>query len=294
MAQAITNDDQAVRESLYNVIANIDPQETQLLSGLGHVSAEAVTDQWLNDTLKTPGPNSRVEGADATYAARTNPTRGSNICQIVAVDVNVSATEDAANKAGMSTRYAYELDKANKEWANDFEYALMRGTIASTSGSAVRTMRGLKASITTVSTSQSGVSLSEDTFNAYLGNAWAQGGKPTEVYVGRVLKRRISGFTAGATKNVDTTDRRLVNAVDVYDSDFGRVKLFLHRFITADADVNYDIVGIEPERFKVAMLRDPKHEPLAKTGDGKKGMVVGEGTLRSLAERSSFIGLRHL
>ena len=170
----------------------------------------------------------------------------------------------------------------------------MRSTIASTSGSAVRTMRGLKASITTTTTSQSGVLLSEDTFNAYLGNAWAQGGKPTEVYVGRVLKRRISGFTAGSTKNTDTTDRRLVNAVDVYDSDFGRVKLFLHRFVTADADVNYDIVGIEPERFKVAMLRDPKHEPLAKTGDGKKGMVVGEGTLRALAEKSSFIGLRHL
>jgi len=294
MAQAITNDDPAIRESLYDVIANIDPQETQLLSGLGHVSAEAVTDQWLNDTLKTPGANARVEGADATFAARTNPGRSSNICQIVAVDVNVSATEDAANKAGMSTRYAYELDKANKEWANDFEYALMRSTIASTSGSAVRTMRGLKASITTTTTSQSGVSLSEDTFNAYLGNAWAQGGKPTEVYVGRVLKRRISGFTAGSTKNTDTTDRRLVNAVDVYDSDFGRVKLFLHRFVTADADVNYDIVGIEPERFKVAMLRDPKHEPLAKTGDGKKGMVVGEGTLRALAEKSSFIGLRHL
>ena len=244
MATAVSNDDRATREDLYSVITNINPTETQLLSGLARSEATAVNHEWPVDTLKTPGINAQIEGADATFAARTNPTRAQNLCQIVKIEFAVSGTEDATNHAGFTKRYAYEMDKAMKEWSNDAEFALMRSTVISTSGSALRSMTSLKASITTNATAQSGISLSENMLNDYLGNAWDQGGTVDEVYVGKTLKRRISGFTAGNTKNVDATDKRLVNSIDVYESDFGIVKLFKHRFITVSGDTNNDIVGV--------------------------------------------------
>jgi hypothetical protein len=294
LATAVTNDDRAIREDLYGVITRISPTETQLLSGLARTDASAVNHEWPKDTLKTPGVNAQIEGSDAIFAARTNPSRTQNLCQIVKIEFAVSGTEDASNTAGFAKRYAYEMDKAMKEWANDFEFALMRSTVVSTSGSALRSMTSLKASITTNATSQSGVSLSENQLNDYLGNAWERGGTVDEVYVGKTLKRRISGYTAGGTKNVETTDKRLVNRVDVYESDFGIVKLFKHRYITVSGDTHNDIVGIQSDKFRVAMLRDPKHEALAKTGDATKGHIVGEGTLEFLAEDSSFIATRHL
>lgn len=294
MATAISNDDKAIREDLYDVITNISPRENSLLSGLARTDASGVNHEWLKDTLKTPATNAQIEGADAAFATRTNPTRVNNLCQIVRVDFAVSGTDDAATTAGFAKRYAYEMDKATKEWGNDMEFALMRSTAASTSGSALRSMAGIKAAITTVATAQSGVSLSETAFNAYMGNAWDQGGEPDEVYVGRVLKQRISGFTAGNTKQIDADEHRSINRVDVYESDFGIVKIFLHRFITQTGDNNYDIIGIQRDKFRVALLRTPQHQSLAKTGDATKGMIIGEGTLEYLAENSSFKATAHL
>jgi len=294
LAVSIASDNKAVREDLYGVITNISPTETQLLSGLARTDATAVNHEWPVDVLKTPGYNAQIEGADAAFTARVAPTRKNNLCQILEVSFNVSATADASNTAGMAKQYAYEMDKAMKEWSNDAEFALMRSTVISTSGSALRSMTSLKASITTNATSQSGVSLSENTLNDYLGTAWDQGGNPDEVYVGKTLKRRISGFTAGNTKFVDSTDKRLVNAVDVYESDFGIIKLFKHRYITQSGDNNLDIVGIQSDKFRVATLRSPQHVSLAKTGDSTKGMIVGELTLEFLAENSSFKGTAHL
>ncbi len=265
-----------------------------MLSGLSRGEASAVTHEWPVDALKTPAANAQIEGADATFTARVSPTRANNLCQIVKIEFAVSGTEDSVTNAGMAKRYAYEMNKAMKEWSNDMEFALMRGTIASSSGSAVRSMKGLKAAITTNATAQSGTSLSENMLNDYLGTTWEQGGEVDEVYVGKTLKRRISGFTAGSTKNVQADEKRLINTVEVYESDFGMLKLFKHRYVTQSGDNNLDIVGIEAARFRVALLRAPKHEALAKTGDAVKGHIVGEGTLEYLAEKSSFIATAHL
>lgn len=288
MATAITNDDKAIREDLLGVITNIDPTETQLYTGLAKSEARGVNHEWPVDTLKTVGTNARVEGADPSFEDRTDPTRLNNICQIIAVSFQVSNTERAVNTAGFADRYSYEMDKAMTEWKNDAEYALMRSVVGSTSGSALRSMKGLKESISTNATNQSGVSMSETHLNDYLQTTWGNGGNPDEIYVGGQLKRRISGFTSGSTKFTEVTDRRLVNAVDVYDSDFGRLKIFKHRWITQSGDTNLDIVGIQSDKFRIAHLRNPQHQSIANTGDATKGQIVGELTLEFLAQKSSF------
>lgn len=294
MPSTFTYEDGSRREDLLSIITNIDPQETQLLSGLGTSVAKDIFHQFSIDTLKSVGTNAFVEAADASFVDRTDPTRLNNVCQIVRVAYDVSDTERSIDSAGFNDRYSYEGQKALKEWKNDAELALLRGSIVSGNSSTARQMRGIKNSLSLV-TSRSGVSLTEAGLNDYFQNVWNAGSEVNAVYSGMYIKRKISGFTAGATKNVETTDKRLVNAVDVYQSDAAKmVKLFAHRYMTIAGDTNYDIMGLDEEKAKVAYLRKPFTRELAKTGDSTKGEVVGELTGEVRHYNAGFLAKAHL
>lgn len=277
------------RESLLDVITNISPTETQLYTGLQRSTASQPRHEWPRDTLNAAAVNAADEGADAGAGGNTNPTREANYTQIVKKVYEVTETERATDSAGFNDRLSYEMMKAMKEWKNDAEFALVRGSLATGNNSTARQLEGVKNAITTHATSASGVSLSETMLNNYFENVWNSGGNVDEVYVDGTLKRRISGFTGGATKNIDAEDKRLVNSVDVYESDFGLVKVFLHRHVTAGSDVNNDIIGIQSDKWAVAHLREPKRETLAKVGDATREMIIGEFTLECRAENANFL-----
>lgn len=97
-----TYDDAAVREDLLDLMTNIDPTETQLMTGLQSTTAEAPLHQWPVDTLDIAGTNTAAEAADAGTANLTNPTRVANWCQIVTKPYVVSGTEMAATHAGFT------------------------------------------------------------------------------------------------------------------------------------------------------------------------------------------------
>lgn len=282
-----TYDNRAIKEDLLNMITNVSPRENQLLYGLAQSSALQPIHQFLEDTLKTPGVNAQVEGADATQVARTNPSRNINYCQIVSIPVMVTGSDEAANAAGMpGGRMSYELEKAIKEYANDTEFALMRGTLVCGAGTTARSMKGLKSWASTLATSQSGVSLSESILIDHLDAGWVQGVNFKEVYVGRVLKKRINGFTANSTLFQDPTDKRLVNSIDVYETTNGPVKILRHRYVTISGDTNNDLVTLDPEHAAVAYFRKPHVQDLAKTGDAEKKQLLGEKTLEVRTEKA--------
>lgn len=289
MASTYTYDDNSRREDLLDVITNLDYKENQLVSGLGTSTAKDILHQWLTDTLKTPGSNFYVESVDASYPATTNPQRLTNYCQIVRNGIQVSDTERAATNAAFNDRYAYEVQKKLKEYKQDLEFALMRGSLVCGTGSAARQLKGIKNWVTIVCSS-SGVSLTESALNDFLQVVWNQGTEVNALYAGMYLKRKISGFTSGSTKYTDVTDRRLINAVDVYQADAARmVKLFAHRYVTVSGDTNYDLVGINEDFFRIAYYRKPIVRELAKTGDATNGEVVGEQTLECLHVGAGFL-----
>lgn len=292
--------DGSVREDLLAVITNITPQETQIMSGLPTTKATAVRHEWLEDTLSTVAFNSYVEGADASYAV-TDPTRDINYCQIVRRGFSVSDTQDANDHAGFADRYSYEASKAMKVWKNDAEYSILLNSLNCGSATVARTMCGIvNWVVATNVTNQSGTSLSESNLLDYFARVWNYGGSIDEVYVGATLKRRIDGFTANSTKNVDTKDRRLINAVDVYESSFAPlVKIFLHRYIQDDAIISgvagaNNILGIDSSKYAVSYLRKPFVRKLAKTGDAEKGEIVGELTLEDrVGGKCAILGQLH-
>jgi hypothetical protein len=295
--------DQAVRESLLDIITNIDPMEDQLYVSLQKSTADQPLHQWLTDTLASvnnalvnnqSGGGLGSEGADVVFNSLTNPSRSTNWTQIVVSPFQVSGTDRASNTAGFKDRFAYEMQKAMKAWRRWAEFSLVRSTLVSgsaTTGSAnARTLAGIKAQITTNLTAQSGVSLSETMLNSYLQNAWAAGGVVDAVYVGGTLKRRISSFVNTNTRFVEADSESVNNVINIYESDFGRVEVDKHRYVTVSGDNNNDLIGIQKDKWAVAHLRgrEPHYEDIAKTGDSTKGMIIGELTLEGRAQNSSF------
>lgn len=288
MAVTYTYDDGAIREDLLDVITNLDYKEYQLVSGLGTSKADHILHQWMTDTLKAVAVNAATEGAAASFAARTNPQRLTNYTQIVKIDYSVSDTDRSTNTAGFNDRYSYEMTKAMKEFKQDLEFAIMRGSLVTGSGSAGRNMKGIKNFLVNAS-SYSGTSLTEVLLNDYLQTVWDNGTEVNALYAPMYMKRKISAFTGGATKNVQADDKRLVNAVDVYQADAAQnVKLFAHRFVTVSGDTNYDLVGINEDMFKIAWLREPKNVELAKVGDSTDAQFIGEATLECLHTSAGF------
>lgn len=292
LSTAVTYDDNSMREDLLAILQNISPTETQLVSGLGTSMATNIYHSTLVDTLSAVKANAQVEGSAATFNQLTNPARVSNFCQIFKQGFRVSDTERAVNTAAFNDRYQYEATKALKLIKNDMEYALMRGSLATGNGSnGARQLNGLKNSLSLI-TSQSTVSLSEKVLNDLFQLVWDNTGiQVNAVYGDMYIKRKISGFTAGATKYFTQDDRRLINAIDVYQADAASmVKLFAHRYVTiAGTDAGHDVVGINEDFFKVAYLRKPVVEQLAKVGDSTDGQVTVEATLEPQHYNAGFV-----
>ena len=274
----------AVREDLLDLLTNLSPKQTQLVTGLGTSTCKSIRHEWLVDTLNAVKTNAQLEGQAITYHNLTNPSRLSNYTQIFKQGYKVSDTERSVDEAGFEDRYNYEKTKALALIKNDMEYALVRGSMVSGSGSGARQLRGIKASLSLI-TAQSGVSLTETALNDYLQLVWDN--TSTEVnaiYCDMYMKRKISGFTAGSTKNINADDRRLVNAVDVYEADAAKmVKLFAHRYVSiSGTDTNHGLIAINEDMFKIAYLRKPFTKEEDGTGaDYSGGNIITELTLEN-------------
>lgn len=289
MANSFTYTDGSVKESVLNLIAVINPDETQLLNGLQRNRATGPVHQWLKQDISAVDSSNAgyVEGSAAGTATTTDPVRLTNYTQIFRRVWGVTATQAAADHYAKDAK-ARAMDEAMRVIGNDIEFALMRGTTAGAgSTSTARTLKGVKSWITTNVSAGAGASFTEAIFNSTLALAYAQGGKVDSIYVGGVLKQRIDGFTAGNTKNIDAGSNKLVNSISVYESSFGIVKISLHRYVTYSGDTNNDLVGLDTKRWGIGVLRDVKNTDLAITGSSTTGFFEGELTLEALNEKSS-------
>lgn len=295
-----TYPDVARRESLLDAMNMLDPTDTQLLSGIKQSAATNTLHEWTIDSLEAVGANAQPEGGDAPADVSNDPTRPVNITQIFAKTAKVTGTEDSVTRVG-GNRMSRELMKKMKALKGDIEYALVRGSIASgvasNSAASARRLKGVKNWITTNVTNHSGTSLTETILNDVFQMVWDKGANTDAVYTPMKGKRRISAFTAGATKQVDLSDRRLVNAVDVYQSDAAKmVKLFPHRYVTigigtggaaeisdyvTTATPGFDLLALQEDTWATAWFRRPFTKALAETGDFQAKELIAEMTLEA-------------
>ena len=277
---------------------------------------------WLLDSLAAVGtaPNDltgAIEGADWQYQATTQASRSFNVTMILRKDLGLSESQRAVNTAGFADQYAYEVQKATKELAIKLERCVFGAlsTATGTSGTA-RVMKGLQAfTVTNIAFAgaQGGGTVGDAThdgqlnvydFNEMLNVIYSAGGNPEQVYASPRIKRQISAFgVPGATtgnvfaKNIAAVDKKLIGAIDFYDSDFGLIQVVLDRWVpestnTTTATASATATGgglffLSRAINRLAWLRPVRHELVGKRGDSVAGLVVGEVTMEVLAEKAN-------
>jgi hypothetical protein len=287
------------REDLSDVIYNISPQDTPIMSSIGKTSAKAVYHEWQTDTLASVNTaNALVEGADATSATLSATTRIGNYTQIVGKTVQVSGTLEAVDKAGRKSEKAYQLAKASAELKRDIEGIITanQGQSAGNSSTA-RVMGTLLSYIKTNTNKGSGTTAGADpttigvstrtdgttrTFQEsmlkdVIAKVFTSGGTPSVLMVSPALKQVVSAFTGLSQHryNSNTTgDVTILAGADLYQSDFGVLQIVPNRFMrTRDALV------LDPEYAALAYLRPFQTIELAKSGDSEKTQILAELTL---------------
>lgn len=276
------------REDLIDIITNISPMDTWFTSNTGSTRAISTNHEWQTDVLDTPAANAQAEGDDATAAAVTPTVRLGNYTQILWKVFQISETQRAIVAAGRNDEVDYQTMVKSKSLARDIEYALLLNASSASGASATaRQLKGVIGFITSnVGTvSATTVALTETIYNANLATIWAAGGYPTVTLVGAYQKQKISGFTSNV-RRIEAEEKKLVNSVDVYESDFGMIMVRLHHLLH-DFQPGYVVNLGVMELWVKAWLRPVNRIQLAKTGSSDKYKIEAELTLESRNQAGS-------
>ena len=288
------------REDLSDVIYDISPTDTPIMSTIGKTKATSVTHEWQTDSLAAATTaNALVEGASASEGTITPTTRLANLTQIVGKTVMVSGTLLASDLAGRKSEMAYQLAKASAEIKRDIETIITanQGQTAGSSGSSARKLGSLLSYIKT-NTSKNGTSVTgvdpttlgvstrtDGTTRAFtetilkdvIAKVFASGGTPSALFVSPAQKQVVSAFTGLAAQRyqVPTSGQATILAgADLYQSDFGVLQIVPNRFMrTRDALI------LDPEYAALAYLRPFQTNDIAKVGDADKKQILAELTL---------------
>ncbi len=286
----ITYNDASRREDLMDVLADVSPDETPLLTLFGTSTARGTLHEWLNYNISRPtSVSADYEGADTTFADLTAPSRVTNKTHIIKQPIQVSRTERRMNVAAIGDPYAFQKADGLRQLKLKMEFALLNSTTASGASGVARSMTGIDAFITSVVTARaSGTSYSETELNDMAADAYAMvsADKVFDMLLVTVkIKQAIAGFSGNATRYIQATERRLVKDVLVYDSAVGSHRILHHRDVRNVAG-STTVYGLREELHKVAYLDKPMFEELGKVGDADRGHWVTEFTGEVLNEKA--------
>ena len=288
-----TYQSKSIREDLSDVIYNVTPDETPLLSSLAQVKASQTYHEWQVDSLRQSGNNFHLEG-DNTSGDLVNPTiREGNYSQIFKNAATISGTDQSVTNAGKGKELAYQLIKTGSEQKLDMEKALM-SNVARVAG-ATGTPRKLGGLATWVKTNVSNIGtnganptgdgtdartngtqsvFNQTKFDACMQSVWEKGGKPDTVYLSAFQMGKALGFDGNNNQRQNGAVGQVNNNIAVYLTPWGSVS-----FQPCRENRSRDVWIIEKDKLALATLRPMKNEALAKTGDNEHRQVVGECTL---------------
>jgi hypothetical protein len=290
-----------VKEDVVDQIFNFNPDDAPLVSMISRESIDNVYFEWQRDSYRTPDQTrGAIEGADASYAAQTEPTLLNNRTQIFQDTVSVSNTAERVKKYGRDNESRRLRMKKMVELKRDMEAAAIASaaTVTGTSGVAGK-MRGLYGFITNDRLGATGVSpdpttntapvagtltaVAEADLKTGLQTAYQNGGDGSIVMCSPNHKVRISTFTGGVQRTNEVGGRQaavLNAAFDFYRGDFGVTKVMPNRVMAGStAGLQNTIYILDADKLALAVLRGFESEQLATVGDAKNWQVRTEVSL---------------
>lgn len=293
-----TYGDTSIKEDVLDLVENLSPEEDSLFRALGKSTAYNMVHQWLVDTLATTAAVAE-EASQFSATALNNPSRSTNVVEYVTLDFGVTDAQRAVDHYGFADRFAYEQEKALKSWRNKAEADVLRSSLVSGASGTAAQMIGIINCISTNKTSHtSGTVFNQSHLDGLLGISWDNGNGEavSDIYAGSLMKRRISQFSgrSGTQFVLQADQKQLVTTTAGYTSDFGDLKVHLHRYMQKDYSGNSDatgrVLGLCAKKFKIAYLNGmtPSVERFGRRGATTDARASGMLTVESLNERTSF------
>lgn len=293
------------REQLSDIVSRITPEDTPIYTMAGKDKVKGTHPEWEIDTLRAPQANAQTEGDDYVFDALAQPTRVGNYTQIFSQGWVFSGTQQAVENAGNVVKVATKKIKAAIEVRKDVELAIVTNT-ASVAG-ATRLFGGLPSWLTSNVSRNSGsnggfssgtgltVAETTGTLRAWtkaltdnvMQQAYQSGANVSDVVVSPYNKSVFVTFMSDSNVAVQrhAIDKgkgaTIIGTADWYEGPFGKVMVQPNRVMAASAAVARRAYFLDPEYIEMVSLRPIQEDPdLAKTGDNKKGVIIGEISLK--------------
>lgn len=304
-----------IRDDLQEAYTMLSPEETPFQQMIRIEEATSTLFEWPVVELAAPSSTNRVVEGEAAPGVDvgTLALRLSNYTQISDKVVVVSQTSQKVNAAANNVhRQAKQILLKLRELKRDMEVMLL-ANIAATAATAstARATAGLPAFLRTNVSFQSGGAnptlsggtegfpntaatistadalLTEVMLNNVIESCWNNGGTPSVIMCNGGNKRRISqAFVGNATRYKDTIDKKVVNSIDFYSSDFGELTVVPNRFQPLNGIRSYNVFVLDPQYLAIAFLDPVQQKPLAETGHAMSTLIWCEYGLQVDAEKA--------
>jgi len=291
------------REDLSTELTLLAPEETPLLSLCGKGTAKSTFTEWTADKLSAPVTTGISEGSDvSTFTDKfSERARLGNYVQIFRRDFQVSNLQQAVTSVGPANIAQAEA-KSMRELKRDVEARICSDSdrTVENGGGTPYALRGLGAWLdsagptdvpadyrTPAASILDGVAPTETTFNDIIASIFSVNGEANSLtLVANVaLRKLISNFTrssgaAGSeavyTVNQGAESKKVTHSVQLYDSDFGIVKM-----INGNPDCMTGASGylVNPSYLQFNTLIPMGATRLENQGGGERGFVDMTGTL---------------
>lgn len=279
-------------EDFENIIYNVSPEDTPVLSMCSRTKATNRVHQWQKDTLAAGAANQQLEGDVFANASLSATTVLSNNCQISYKVIGVTGTQQAIKNYGRGDELDYQVVKKGKELKKDMDVSLCANT-AKVTGDATTARKAAgfpawthtnidKASDATAATGDGSDAVTPGTARAFtedlllnvLKLCYDNGSKPNKLVVGSFNKKQVAGFAGGATRQIDATKKQVVASVDIYYGPYGEVL----DVIPSRQSVSSMAYLLDDEYLKLASLRPMQEKELAMVADTEQRVLLAEYT----------------
>jgi hypothetical protein len=299
------------REQLSDVVSRITPEDTPIYSMIEKVSFSGTHPEWETDDLAAPADNVQLEGDEYSFGATTAAVRVGNYTQIMRKDGIISGTQDAADNAGNVEKVKYQKLKKGIELRKDAEFSIV--TANASVGGATRKSGSLSTWITSnVSRGASGANggynsgtgltvaptngtqraFTKSILDSVMQQGYQNGANYKHVFVSPYVKSvfvtfmsdsNVASFRYAASSGKNNS---IVANADVYEGPFGKVMVHPNRVMAGSAGLARNAFFVDPEFLCYGWFRKIQEDKeVAKTGDAKKFVLLGEGALKVKNEK---------
>lgn len=284
-------------EDVQDDIHMISPVDAPVAAMSRNIAATARVHEWQEDELAAIKKNANIEGADAGAEVHNPTTLKTANCQIFSEVAKISRTAERVRKYGRASEMSREIYKKKLEMIRDEESAIAgdaggtgRQTGVVGDASTARELTSIYSQVdagnivdgtayTTVADLEAGVlEAAQAQFDA--------GGMANYMITDSGTVGYIPQFALSAGRNRDVEGTELINAIDIYQCQYGRFDVIPDRSMT---NANKAILLMDFEYSATPILDPTQDYELAKVGDSFRRQVIRESTYAVLNSKAHAI-----